>query len=610
MCTEAVAAAADRGPKIMDYSRWQSLPAMFFEQAEARATRDFLWAKRDGAYHPITWGTAAQAVKDLSRGLRALGLEPGERVVLLSENRPEWLIGDVAIMAAGGVTVPAYTTNTVADNNHVLTNSGARGAIVSTRALAKQLLPAALETSDCEWVISIEELGQGPSGPTEFHTWAGVLERGAAQPDDVAEVVARATRRDTACFIYTSGTGGVPKGVILSHGAILCNCMGAYYLLEQLGLGDEVFLSFLPLSHSYEHTAGQFFPISIGAEIYYADGADQLLTNLGEARPTIMTAVPRLYESMYQRILRGVAKQGGLKARLFHLALDLGRKRYADPASLNPWERLLDRLTDRLVRDKIRGRFGGRLKAMVSGGAALNPDIGIFFDALGLCVLQGYGQTEAAPVISANPPGRIKMHTVGPPLRGVEVKIAEDGEILVRGELVMDGYWRNETATAEALQDGWLHSGDIGELDEDGFLRITDRKKDIIVLSGGDNVSPARVEGFLSIEAEIQQAMVIGDARPHLVAILVPDEEFLAEFAREHGKDPDLAALADDPDLRAALSETVERVNQGLSPLERVRRFTLARAPFTVENQMMTPTLKIRRHAIKAAYGEEIEALY
>ena len=594
----------------MDYSRWQSLPAMFLEQAEARAARNFLWAKRDGAYHPITWGAAAQAVKDLSRGLRTLGLEPGERVVLLSENRPEWLIGDVAIMAAGGVTVPAYTTNTVADNNHVLTNSGARGAIVSTRSLAKQLLPAALEAPDCKWVISIEELDPGQSGPTALHSWAGVLESGAARPDDVAEVVARTTRRDTACFIYTSGTGGVPKGVILSHGAILCNCMGAYYLLEQFGLVDDVFLSFLPLSHSYEHTAGQFFPISIGAEIYYADGADQLLTNLAEARPTIMTAVPRLYESMYQRILRGVAKQGGLKARLFHLALDLGRKRYADPASLNPWERLLDRLTDRLVRDKIRGRFGGRLKAMVSGGAALNPDIGIFFDALGLCVLQGYGQTEAAPVISANPPDNIKMHTVGPPLHGVEVKIAEDGEILVRGELVMDGYWRNETATAEALRDGWLHSGDIGELDEDGFLRITDRKKDIIVLSGGDNVSPARIEGFLSIEAEIQQAMVYGDTRPHLVAILVPDEEFLAEFAREHGKDPDLAALADDPDLRAALSAAVERVNQGLSPLERVRRFTVARAPFTVENQMMTPTLKIRRHTIQAAYGEAIKALY
>ncbi len=588
----------------------QSLPAMFLEQAAAHAEKNFLWSKHDGAYRPITWGAAAQAVKDLSRGLRALGLEPGERVVLLSENRPEWLIADVAIMAAGGVTVPAYATNTVTDNNHILTDSGACGVIVSTQALARKLLPAALEAPDCKWVISIEDFETGQSGRAAFHRWPAVLERGAAQPDDIAEVVARATRRDTACFIYTSGTGGTPKGVVLSHGAILCNCMGAYHLIEPLGLGGDVFLSFLPLSHSYEHTAGQFFPISIGAEIYYADGADQLLTNLGEARPTIMTAVPRLYESMYQRILRGVAKQGGLKARLFHLALELGRKRYADPASLTLWERLLDRLTDRLVRDKIRARFGGRLKAMISGGAALNPDIGIFFDALGLCILQGYGQTEAAPVISANPPDRIKMHTVGPPLRGVEVKIAEDGEILVRGELLMDGYWRNEAATAEALKDGWLHSGDIGDLDEDGFLRITDRKKDIIVLSGGDNVSPARIEGILSMTAEIQQAMVCGDKRPHLVAILVPDEEFLAEFARTNGKDRNLASLADDPDLQAVLSETVARVNQALSPHEQVRRFTLARAPFTVENQMMTPTLKIRRHRIQATYGEEIENLY
>ncbi len=226
----------------MDYSRWQSLPAMFFEQAEARAARDFLWAKHDGTYRSTTWGEAAQTVKDLSRGLRALGLEPGERVMLLSENRPEWLIADVAIMAAGGITVPAYTTNTIADNNHILTDSGARGAIVSTRALAKQLLPAALEAPDCKWVISIEDLEPGQSGPTEFHTWAEVVERGAAQPDDVAEIVARATRRDTACFIYTSGTGGVPKGVILSHGAVLCNCMGSYGLLEPLGLVDDVFL--------------------------------------------------------------------------------------------------------------------------------------------------------------------------------------------------------------------------------------------------------------------------------------------------------------------------------------------------------------------------------
>ncbi len=594
----------------MDYSIWQSLPALFFQKAGELAEKDFLWAKRDGAYQSMTWREAETAVRDLSRGLRTLGLERGDRVLLLSENRPEWLIADVAVMAAGGITVPAYTTNTAADHAHILGNSGARGAIVSTRALAKRLLPAAMDSAECEWLVSIEDLDPGQRGPVELHAWAQVLERGAAMPDDVADIVGQAKRTDTACFIYTSGTGGAPKGVMLSHGAILCNCMGAYHLIEQIGLGNDVFLSFLPLSHAYEHTAGQFLPISMGAEIYYAASVEQLLTNLAEVRPTIMTAVPRLYESMYQRILRGVEKQGGLKKTLFELALRLGRKRYFDPRSLSLKERIEDFAVERLVRNKVRQRFGGRLKAMVSGGAALNADIGIFFTALGLRVLQGYGQTEAAPVISANPPDKIKMHTVGPPLKGVEVKIAEDGEILVRGELVMTGYWKNEAATLNALQGGWLHTGVIGEFDEDGYIRITDRKKDIIVLSGGDNVSPARVEGFLTLEAEIHQAMVYGDKRPHLVALLVPDEEFLAGFPEQHGKPSDLAELCGDPGLRTALVAALDQANQGLSPIEKVRHFIVAREPFTVENQMMTPTLKIRRHAIKAAYGEELERLY
>ncbi len=594
----------------MDYSAWQSLPALFFQKAGELAEKDFLWAKRDGAYRPMTWRAAETAVRDLSRGLRALGLDPGDRVLLLSENRPEWLIADVAIMTAGAITVPAYTTNTATDHAHILGNSGARGAIVSTRALAKRLLPAAMDSAQCEWLVSIEDLDPGQRGPLELSSWAQVLEKGAAMPDDVADIVGQAKRADTACFIYTSGTGGAPKGVMLSHGAILCNCMGAYHLIEQLGLGDDVFLSFLPLSHAYEHTAGQFLPISMGAEIYYAVSIEQLLTNLAEARPTIMTAVPRLYESMYQRILGGVEKQGGLKKSMFELAVRLGRKRYFDPRSLSLMERIEDFAVERLVRNKVRQRFGGRLKAMVSGGAALNPDIGIFFTALGLCVLQGYGQTEAAPVISANPPDKIKMHTVGPPLKGVEVKIAEDGEILVRGELVMTGYWKNEAATRDALQGDWLHTGDIGELDEDGYIQITDRKKDIIVLSGGDNLSPARVEGFLTLETEIHQAMVYGDKRPHLVAILVPDEEFLRGFAEQHGKPPDLAELCGDPGIRTALAAALDQANQALSPLEKVRRFLVAREPFTVENQMMTPTFKIRRHAIKTAYGEELGRLY
>lgn len=595
---------------MTDYQAATSLPAMFFDQAATLADKPFLWARRGDGYHPLTWRQVETAVKDLARGLRGLGLQRGERVVLLAENRPEWLIADLAIMAAGGITVPAYTTNTTSDHAHILADSGARGVIVSTRALAKTLIPAAMDADDCRWIIGIEDLAQAQRGPVDFHRWQDVLANGATMPDDVSDSVARIARTDTACIIYTSGTGGAPKGVMLSHGAIISNCMGAYVLLAQLGLGQDVFLSFLPLSHSYEHMAGQFFPISIGAEIYYATGIDKLTANLLEARPTIMTAVPRLYETMYQRILRAVEKQGGTKKKLFDLALRLGRKRYLDPRSLTSWERILDLVVERLVRNRMRERFGGRLKVMVSGGAALNPDIGIFFTALGLRILQGYGQTESAPVIAFNPPNKMKIHTVGTPFEGVEVKIAEDGEILARGELVMQGYWRNEEATAEALKDGWLHTGDIGRIDEDGYLQITDRKKDIIVLSGGDNVSPARIEGLLTLQPEIQMAMVHGDKRPHLVAILVPDDEFLRSFASQNDKPADLAKLCTDPALHAALSGAVDRVNRDLSSFERIRRFTIADSTFTIDNKMMTPSMKIRRHMIFEAHGKSLEELY
>ncbi|MGE5766133.1 MAG: AMP-dependent synthetase/ligase, partial [Bacteroidota bacterium] len=375
----------------MDFDACRSLTAAFFEQAARRQDAPFLWHKRDGRYRSQSWAEIARQVTALSRGLRGLGLQPGDRVVLVAENRPEWLVADLAIMAAGAITVPAYTTALTSDHRHVLTDSGAVGAIVSTQALADRLLPAVLDAPACKWVVAMEDLRRAQAGAAPVHRWDDLLAAGRDRPDDVEEIVARAQRSDTACIIYTSGTGGVPRGVMLSHGAILCNCMGAYKLLVRLGLGREIFLSFLPLSHAYEHTAGQFFPITIGAEIYYAEGVDQLLRNLGEVRPTIMTAVPRLYEAMHLRIRRGVEKEGGLKARLFEKTVVLGQKRYLNPHSLTLRERLENLALDLLVRRKIRRRFGGRIKAIVSGGAALNYDIGLFFTALGLPLLQGYG---------------------------------------------------------------------------------------------------------------------------------------------------------------------------------------------------------------------------
>ena len=583
-----------------------SLIAQFFAQAERLADRPFLWAKRDGIWHPTSWRQAADQTRALARGLKRLGLQPGERVILVAENRPEWLIADHAIMAAGGVTVPAYTTNGVNDHHHVLTDSGARMAIVSTTALAAKLLPAVLRAPQIEHVIAIEPMRHNQTdGGYQLHQWGTVVAQGAAHKNIP---LAEPSRTSLACLIYTSGTGGAPKGVMLSHGAILHTCEGAYDVLKPLGLSDEVFLSFLPLSHSYEHTAGQFVPVALGAQIYYAEGVDALAGNMLEVKPTFLTAVPRLYENMQNRIMRGIERSGPRARKLFLRTVALGRKRMAGALSFA--ERIEDFALTLLVRRKVKARFGGRLKAMVSGGAPLNPEVGSFFTALGVCILQGYGQTESAPVITVNRPGQVKIATVGPVLKHTEVKLAEDGEILVRGELVMQGYWKQPRATEEAIRDGWLHTGDIGVFDADGYLTITDRKKDIIVNSGGDNISPQRVEGFLTLEPEISQAMVSGDKRPYLVALLVPDEQAAFDWAKANNKIQDLSLLARDSAFRDHLAAAVTRVNDSLSIIERVRHFLIAEEPFTTANGEMTPTLKIRRHVLKARYGERLEGLY
>ena len=605
---EPVKIGAARGD--LSYVSADNLPALLFEQAARQGDRPFLWQKSDGAWRATSYGEAARQVNLLARCLVGLGVEPGDRIALVSENRPEWLIADHAIMAVGALTVPPYVTNTTADHAYILTHSGAKGVIVSTAALAQRLLPAAIESPDVKFVISIEDPATAQRAVLRQLSWEDALREGEAQPDDIAERVARQKRSDVCCLIYTSGTGGRPKGVMLSHGAILHNCRGAHDVLQQIGLDDEVFLSFLPLSHSYEHTAGQFFPVSLGGQIYYAESVDKLTDNMAEVRPTLILAVPRLYEVMHQRIVRAMEKMPSFRRRMFELALRLGRKRYQAPRSLSLGEKILDRLCDILVRRKAAQRFGGRLKAFVSGGAPLNEEIGLFFTALGVRILQGYGQTESAPVASVNQPVKVKLHTVGPPLTATEFRIAEDGEILIRGELVMSGYWRDPESTAMALRDGWLHTGDIGRLDGDGYLQITDRKKDIIVLSGGDNVAPARIEGFLLLEPEIAQAMVVGDKRPHLVALLVPDAEFARHWARENKAAGEMADWVKLEPFQKTMAAAIERVNKSLSNLEKIRRFILAAEPFTIENEMLTPSMKIRRHKIRERHGAALDALY
>ena len=588
-----------------------NLPTLFFETAESRKRRPFLWEKVDGKYKSRTYRQTMEEVVHLARALRDLGVSPGDRVVICSENRPEWAIADIAIMSLGAIAVPAYTTNTTTDHLHILSNSGAKGVIVSSRDLAKRLMPAAIDSGVCQFVASIEPLLIRQKLPLEVHAYEALIAHGKELKDDIVDFARSIDREATSCIIYTSGTGGTPKGVELSHGAILCNATGAFDVLNDgWSVGEEVFLSFLPMTHSYEHSAGLWCPIAMGAQIYFAESAEKLAENLAEARPTIMTAVPRLLEALRARVLRGLRTAPAMRQSLFHRTLDIGRRRLTDPASLTLGDKMLDGLLERTVRKQVRNRFGGRLKAFVSGGAALHEEVGMFFEALGVTVLQGYGQTEAAPIISVNRRGDRQLDAVGKPMRGVDVQIANDGEIIVRGELLMNGYWNNPEETEKTIVDGWLHTGDIGEFDAIGRIKITDRKKDIIVLSGGDNVSPARVEGFLTLEAEIGQAMVIGDKRPHCAALIVPDAEWLIEFKKETGKSGSLADLADDPDLYKALSAAVSRVNQELSNIEKVRKFAVATAEFTTDNAQMTPSMKVRRHVVKQDYASTLEGLY
>ncbi len=590
--------------------QWRNLVQMFFEQTDRLGKRPFLWTKVDGKYRSLSWLETREKVARLAGVLATKGVGPGDRVVILSDSRPEWCISDLAIMALGAISVPAYTTNTTEDHLYILENSGAKGAIVSSRALAARFLPAAHRLDNLRFVIAIDDPGLSQSLNVEIERWQEALEGADPNYERLREAVSAIERKRTACLVYTSGTGGAPKGVMIPHGAILHNCEGAKDVLADLPSGRERFLSFLPLSHAYEHTGGQFLPIYLGAEIYYAESLEKLGTNFIEARPTIMTVVPRLFEMLQTRITKAVEKQGGLKAKLFARTLELGRRHFLDAKSLSFAERCENKALGIVVRRKAQAHFGGKVKALISGGAPLNPEVGLFFAALGLPLLQGYGQTEAAPVISVNRPSDVKMETVGPPMKGVEVKIAEDGEILVRGELVMNGYWRNEEETAAVLKDGWLHTGDIGYFDERGHLLISDRKKDILINDKGDNVSPQRIEGFLTFEPEIAQAMIYGDRKPHLVGLIVPEADWLGAWAKAHNKKGGLEVLCQDSELHKALDAAVSRVNKTIGGPERLRRFAIAKEAFTVENSQLTPTMKIRRHMISKEYFEVLEGLY
>ena len=594
----------------LNFDEFNSVVKIFDKQSSMLQDQPYLWRKIDDKYSSLSWKEVRNNVEIFSTALKNLGILAGDRVVIVSENRPEWQIADLSIMAVGAISVPAYTTSTTNDYEYIIKHSGARCIIVSNHDLANKVLPAVLNSHMCQTVIKINDDNKNYDVPITVLSWNSLINENNNSVLQLTESINNHKRTDTACIIYTSGTGGNPKGVMLSHGAMLANCTGCKYLLEDIvsSLKEIRFLSWLPLSHSYEHTI-TFYMIGIGAQIYYAEGIEKLLVNMAEARPHFMTAVPRFYDSLHARISQGLKKQSKVSQFFFKETLRLGKKTYFNEP-LSFFEKKFNGLLNKIVRKKVNKRFGGSLKALVSGGAALNFEVGLYLSALGLPLLQGYGQTETAPVVSANPPNKIKLDTVGPVFKGTKVKIAEDGEILVSGENVMNGYWNDPKATSSTLINGWIHTGDIGELDEEGYLKITDRKKDIIVNAGGDNISPSRVEEKLNIEPEIAQSMMYGDFKNYLVAILVPDRDYTQEWAKDHHKEFNIKKLNQDSDFIKMIKTTTERVNKKLSQIEQVRKFLLIDEEFSIENDMMTPTLKVRRFKVKEKYQNQLEALY
>ena len=566
----------------MELGKINSLVELFFTKYKeicSISDKPFLKWLKDDKKDFLTWQQVELNIQILSDYLRT-NLSKGDRCVLLSENRPEWLIADIAIMNAGGVTVPLFTTYSEKDYEYIINDCKPKICIVSNDIQLKKIKKF---ISDKIKVISIEKINdkiESVNSILEEYTKKKIFDISSSYNQNIE-------RKDLACIIYTSGTTGNPKGVMLSHGGILSNCEGALEILESLVQNSQpAFLTWLPLSHSYEHTV-QFVQILLGAKIYYAESLEKLLSNMAIAKPTIMTAVPRFYQNLYSKISINFSKQTGLKKKLIISTISLGIKKLNNE-NMSLKEKILNFFCEQLVRKKIKNQFGGELRAFVSGGGALDKKIGEFLNSIGLPTLQGYGLTETSPVVSCNIPGKIKIETVGPPFKTNQVKIAQDGEILVKGENVMLGYWNMKKETDEIIVDDWLHTGDIGEITKDGNLKITDRKKEIIVNLGGDNVSPSKIENLLCLDEKIKQSFVYGDKKNFLVALIVSESE-------ENKKE---------------IEFYIENLNKSLSLVEKVKKFKIIKDEFTIENGMLTPTLKLKRKKILENYKAELEKLY
>tara|TARA_B100000767_G_scaffold212275_1_gene199480 strand:- start:149 stop:1852 length:1704 start_codon:yes stop_codon:yes gene_type:complete len=560
-----------------------NLLELFYKQYEKQNKDDIFLQSLKESIKKYSWEDVYKNVIKLSEEISRY-IEKGDRCLLISENRPEWMISDLSIMLSGGITVPAYTTYSERDYEYIIDDCTPTLIIVSNKIQYKKIKNIIPKKNFIKQVIAFDQINDFEDKFMLFTET--IFKKENYTLKNFLDL--KIQRKDIACIIYTSGTQGKPKGVMLSHGGILNNCDGAYNLLKTFISKRPKFLTWLPLSHSYEHTV-QFVQIVVAAKVHYAESIDKLIKNMNDCSPEVMTAVPRFYQNLHQKINSTFGKATGLKKILINQTIDLGKKRLKKQ-KFSLIDDLMNFVCDGLVRKKIKKQFGGNLKAFVSGGGALDKEIGLFLNAIGLPTLQGYGLTETSPVVSCNPMEDIRVETVGPPFKGNQIKIAEDGEILVKGENVMIGYWNNEEETNKVLKDGWLSTGDIGEFD-DKFLKITDRKKDIIITPGGDNISPVKIENDLNKSNFIEQSLVYGDNKPYLVCLLVLNINY---------KDIN----------KEKIQEELEKINKNLSKMEQLKKFIIIKDQFTIENGMMTPTLKLKRYKIIKKYKTDIEKLF
>ena len=558
----------------MKINKLNSLIELYFNKCEeVDNNKAFLkWLKPEKSTY--TWGDVKENIFKLSSKIRTL-IKKGDRCLILSENSPYWLMSDIAIMNAGGISVPIFTTYSSNDYEYILNDCKPSLIIVSNNNQFKKIKNYI--NIKLQKIISFETID----------TQSLLIKNILNEKNYKKEINQSLKRNIPACIIYTSGTSGYPKGVILSHGGILSNCEGAVELLKPLIKKKEpIFLTWLPLSHSYEHTV-QFIQIIVGAKVFYAESLEKLISNMGVAKPTIMTAVPRFYQNLFIKMNINFNKKTGIQKKLIYKTLELGKK-ILKKKDLNFFEKIINFICNILVRKKIKKQFGGNLQAFVSGGGALDQNIGEFLNAIGLPTLQGYGLTEASPVVSCNLQDLVKVETVGTPFRTNKVKIAEDGEILIKGENVMLGYWNQKEETEKVIKNGWLHTGDIGELDHNNYLKITDRKKDIIVNLGGDNISPSKIENILCLDEFIKQSFVYGDKKNYLVALIVCEKETEEE----------------------KIKLIIENINKNLTLIEKIKKFIIINDEFMIDNRMLTPTLKLKRKEITKNYKQQLENLY